>query len=195
MTACARDVTTGFLIAVLLAANGCGKPERSTNAQQSKISSGTTDIDQALPPKERALKAQKALSGRLSSQLLAAMANGGPSAAIEVCSQKAAKIAAEVGQEYGVSIGRTSFKLRNPQNRPPEWAATFVKRRVAEPQFVELDDQTTGVLLPIHLSAQCLVCHGPTDQIADDVMRQLAQRYPDDQATRSRMVICVAGSG
>lgn len=136
-----------------------------------------------LAPKELALKAKDELFKRLSSELMATMSNGGPSAAIEVCSQKAPTIAAEVGQELGVAIGRTSFKLRNPTNKPPEWAETFVAQRTADPQFVELEDQRTGALLPIRLKAQCLVCHGPKNAISEDVREQLATLYPDDSAT------------
>ncbi|MBS0204581.1 MAG: DUF3365 domain-containing protein [Planctomycetes bacterium] len=32
------------------------------------------------------------------------------------------------------------------------------------------------------LKVQCLACHGPKDQIADDVQEQLTRLYPDDQA-------------
>jgi hypothetical protein len=59
----------------------------------------------------------------------------------------------------------------------------LVEQRVEEPQFVELDNQATGALLPIHIKVQCVICHGPKEQIADDVKQQLAQQYPDDQAT------------
>lgn len=111
------------------------------------------------------------------------MTSGGPAAAIEICGQKAPVIAEEVGREHGVSIGRTSFKLRNDKNQPPEWAAELVKQRVEEPRFVELGNQRTGALLPIHLQPHCLMCHGPEEQIPDGVKQQLTQHYPRDRAT------------
>lgn len=134
-------------------------------------------------PKQLAFAAKDALFKRLSSRLLEAMGSGGPAAAIEVCSREATKIAARVGEEYDVKIGRTSFKLRNAQNAPPEWVKPFVESRPTDPQFVELPEQHTGAIFPITLKVQCLACHGPKVQIAEDVRVQLAKLYPNDQAT------------
>ncbi len=159
---------------------GCAREDEASQTEQTKAA---TDSAAPPTPQERALEAQKALFERLSTALLSAMANGGPTAAIETCSKQAPKIAAEVGRKHGVRIGRTSFRLRNPSNQPPEWAAEFIEQRVEEPQFVELENQATGALLPIRVQGQCLTCHGPADTIADDVKQQLAQQYPEDQAT------------
>lgn len=130
-----------------------------------------------------AMSAKYALFKQLSGRLVEAMSTGGPAAAIEVCRVAAPKIATRVGAEYGVKIGRTSFKLRNATNVPPAWAQPHVASQTGEPQFVDLPDGRLGALLPIFLKAQCLQCHGPTEQIADDVKAQLAQLYPDDRAT------------
>ncbi len=176
-----------FMVALsLVAAHGCKNQENPSTGQNSETSSKIANIKPTPTPKERALKAKDALFQRLSSELMAAMSQGGPSAAIEVCNQKASLIAAEVGREHHVAIGRTSFRLRNPGNQAPQWAGKFVEQRVTEPQFVQLDNQVTAALLPIHVKAQCLICHGPTNQIADDVKQQLAQQYPDDRATGFR---------
>lgn len=134
-------------------------------------------------PREHALAAKEALFKKLSARLMEAMGNGGPAAAIEVCSREAPRIAERVGQEFGVKIGRTSFRLRNPQNAPPDWVTPLIEDRPKEAKFVDLPEKHTGALLPIMLKVQCLACHGPKDQIGDDVQRQLAKLYPDDQAT------------
>ena len=178
----ARNLSSVLIMASLVAGLGCSKQEPS-EVQQSETTSDVTNAKAASTPKERALMAKETLFKRLSSELMAAMSNGGPSAAIEVCSRKAPKIAAEVGEEHGLSIGRTSFKLRNPANKPPAWAVPLVEQRLAEPKFVELDNHVTGAFLPIHLKTQCLTCHGEQNQIADDVKEELAKRYPDDTAT------------
>lgn len=120
---------------------------------------------------------------RLSKTLLEAMSQGGPAAAIEVCSKSAPKIARQVGQEFGVTLGRTSFKLRNSKNVPPDWAVPILENRPTEPRFVDLPDHHTGALFPISLKVQCLACHGAQDQISADVKAQLERIYPDDQAT------------
>jgi hypothetical protein len=160
---------------------GCAKQDAPSDVAE--VGAVPEVVDASLSAKERALKAKDELFSRLSSELMSAMSTDGPSAAIEVCSKQAPKIAADVGKEHDVSIGRTSFKLRNKANARPEWAAQFVEQRVAEPQFVELDGDIMGALLPIRLKSQCLLCHGPKDQIASDVRDQLAILYPDDMAT------------
>ena len=40
-----------------------------------------------------------------------------------------------------------------------------------------------GAFLPIKLAAPCLACHGPADDLDEDVRSALAESYPDDQAT------------
>ncbi|MCA9175444.1 MAG: DUF3365 domain-containing protein [Planctomycetales bacterium] len=177
-----------FVFAALLAiASGCGpgETEPAEQATDAKAKADTTPApsDAGTTAKERALAAKNALFTKLSSRLVEAMSSGGPAAAIQVCSQDAVKIAAVVSESQGVRIGRTSFKLRNPRNAPPEWTVPFVEQRVAEPQFVELPDGNTGALLPIKLQTACLACHGPEDTIASDVKAKLAELYPEDQAT------------
>ncbi len=130
-----------------------------------------------------AAKAKDALFAGLSQRLMEVMQSDGPAAAIDVCSEEAVKIAADVGKEYGVAIGRTSFKLRNPANAPREWVKPFVEKRTDTPQHLQLDDGSLGVLFPIHLKVKCLMCHGQPDDILDDVKTQLAKRYPNDAAT------------
>jgi hypothetical protein len=114
---------------------------------------------------------------------MAAMAQGGPASAIEVCSKEAAKIAQRVSEEQGVTIGRTSFQLRNASNEAPEWAEQWIRNRETNPQFKELPNGHTAALLPIMLKAQCLACHGPSEQLAPDVLQKLNELYPNDQAT------------
>ncbi len=119
----------------------------------------------------------------LSGKLMEAMAKGGPPAAIEVCSKEAPQVAERVGKRLKVRIGRTSLKLRNPKNAPPDWAKQLVEQQVGKPTFLQLPDGGTGALLPIRLEAKCLPCHGPPETVSDDVRKQLAKFYPEDRAT------------
>ena len=133
--------------------------------------------------RQAASNARDDLAKRLSTRLVQAMSNGGPAKAIDVCSKEAPRIAKAVGKEHGLKIGRTSFKLRNPENAPPDWAKMLVEKRIAEPTYAALTDGALGAMLPIRVNAQCLACHGPTDRIAADVKAQLAAKYPKDHAT------------
>lgn len=171
-----------ILALFLICLTGCQNetspvPEAASSDSDAELPAERTD------PKSRALAAKQALFEKLSTRLLAAMSSGGPAAAIEVCSREASQIAAEVSEEHGLKIGRTSFKLRNPQNSPPAWTQHFVDERIAEPQFVDLEDGQFGAFLPIKLQPQCLTCHGPEDQIDPQVLSKLDELYPDDNAT------------
>lgn len=130
-----------------------------------------------------ALAARDALFQQLLGRLTEVLTDQGPAAAIQVCKDDAPRLAGEVGQQYGVAIGRTSHRLRNPANAPQDWAGPLVEQQVAEPQFVALEDDQLGVLLPIRLKPACLLCHGPREQIASEVKAALVAHYPDDQAT------------
>ncbi len=164
-------------------AKDAGAVDASTvDASTSKEDSKSADSSTA-DPQARAIAAKKALAERLSGKLVRAMSTQGPAAAIEVCSNEAMKIAKTIGEKHGVKIGRTSLKLRNPLNEPPEWVKPLLEEASAEPQIVELPAGRVGVLLPIKLQAKCLTCHGPTDQIPDAILAQLAEHYPKDQAT------------
>jgi hypothetical protein len=131
----------------------------------------------------RAEAARDALFERLSGRLAQAVASGGPPSAITVCKDEAPRIAADVGREQGVRIGRTSHRLRNPSNEPPAWARDLVARHVETPRFVARADGSLGVLLPIRLQKRCLACHGDPAAMPAGVREALASSYPADAAT------------
>ncbi|MCA8943732.1 MAG: DUF3365 domain-containing protein [Planctomycetes bacterium] len=127
--------------------------------------------------------ARDALGGALLAELQQALASGGPAQGIQVCRERAPAIAAEVSAEHGVSIGRTSFQLRNTRNRPPAWAMDSVREKADSPRFFESSTGALGALYPIRLAPHCVVCHGPPERIAAPVREALSASYPDDAAT------------
>lgn len=132
---------------------------------------------------ERANGAREALFGTLMARLVAAMQDGGAPVAIDVCRVEAPAIASDTGAAHGVAIGRTSFKLRNPENTPPAWAVPHVEARRAEPLVLRGSDGALAALFPIVLKAECVQCHGPEADIAPDVLAAIQQTYPGDTAT------------
>lgn len=168
-----------LLITGLIGCQQSQPPQTATNEKSEQPDADQVD-DTA---KQKAITAKDALFAKLSGRLIEVMSTDGPAAAISVCSREATAIAAEVGEEQGVAIGRTSFNLRNAKNTPPDWARSFVEERVEDPQFVAMPNGSTGAFLPIRLKQKCLVCHGPTESIAADVRSKLSELYPDDQAT------------
>ena len=129
------------------------------------------------------LAAKDALFKKLSGRLMETMTGEGPVAAIGVCKTEAPEIAKAVSEEYGLTIGRTGVRLRNSTNLPPRWSRQLVESQTDTPTFVTLSGGSAAALLPIKLQAQCLMCHGPKEQIAPDIQTQLGKLYPDDEAT------------
>jgi mono/diheme cytochrome c family protein len=132
---------------------------------------------------EQALTARSAMFGALMSRVSAEMAASGPAGTVQVCSEAAPEIAAAIAEEHGVRIGRTSWKLRNPSNVAPAWAAELLADRPAEERSAAGPEGQLGVTLPIHLNANCLVCHGEAAELAPEVREALAAHYPEDNAT------------
>lgn len=109
----------------------------------------------------------------------------GPPTAIEVCSDKAPAIARDLSTE-GVTMGRSSHRLRNPDNAPPVWLAPILDDYVSgdtdlQPQLVELEGGRHGYAEPIVMQPLCLTCHGT--ELSPDIAARIEALYPDDQAT------------
>jgi hypothetical protein len=144
-------------------------PEQMTDAQKAQH--------------ERCLAAVNSLASEMMGELMAALDSGGPAEGIAVCQGKAPQVAAQVAEAYGLDIGRTSFALRNTSNTAPPWAEELVAERVGEPVYLAGPTGELGALLPIRLKAECQMCHGPEDAIADEVLSAIAEHYPEDRAT------------
>ncbi|MFN3413811.1 MAG: DUF3365 domain-containing protein, partial [Thermoanaerobaculum sp.] len=69
---------------------------------------------------EKARAAATALTQALLGELLKHMREGGPEAAVSVCSAKAQEIT-KAQQQEGVLVRRVSVRPRNPQNRPDDY--------------------------------------------------------------------------
>jgi hypothetical protein len=139
------------------------------------------------PAMKRATRARDALAQRLMARLTAAIAEGGHASAVEVCHADAMPMTRAVGEELGVTIGRTSERLRNEANEPPRWAAKMLENRPTIPVQTRDEDGTLHAIFPIVLAEPCLKCHGPEDQLAPGVTDALAEHYPNDRATGFRL--------
>ncbi|MBK1673045.1 hypothetical protein CKO35_06940 [Ectothiorhodospira shaposhnikovii] len=131
--------------------------------------------------------------GTLQGELKQALESGGPLHAIEVCSQRAGDISRAVSESSGLNIGRTSLKIRNPENTPDGWERlvleSFEARLAAgeSPQTMEFyeiyqrgEEREFRYMRAIPAGEACLTCHGQA--IRYDVEHALLRMYPDDQA-------------
>ena len=108
----------------------------------------------------------------------------GPAEAIQVCRVKAPGIANALSVE-GVRMGRSSHKLRNPDNTAPDWVSPLMQTFLddpssREPRAVELADNRWGYAEPIIVQPLCLTCHG--SELPPDVAARLSELYPEDRA-------------
>lgn len=163
----------------LLVMIGCGRAE-PTDTWQPVADPPSADVQAAI---DQADAAADDLGRQLMAQLQAALKDASPAQAIDVCKLIAPELAEDVGQTRGMSIGRTSFKLRNPDNQPPAWAKEAVQQRTPSPAAFLGPDGTVGRLRPITLMPLCVQCHGPAEYLAPDTRDALTQHYPEDQAT------------
>ena len=128
------------------------------------------------------------LKKTLSSKLMAAVKSGGPEAGIDVCGKDAHAMTQEVASRHGVRIGRTSERLRNPeQNASRPWLSDYLKevspKKASEAGRAVFDlGSSLGVVQPLATQGLCVTCHGDPKGIPAGVQAAIAKRYPKDQA-------------
>jgi hypothetical protein len=183
MKCCDLSVSVFVLMVAVVFLAGCDRPVPLEPAESSWEVIAESDMTPSLQGQlDRAMGAKEALFTALKQRLMEVASEEGPVAAIEVCSKEAAQIAAGVSDEHDLKIGRTSFRLRNRENRPPEWAVDLVANQVAQPTYL-VRDGDLAVLLPIQLQAECVLCHGDKEKLMPAVRDALAENYPQDEAT------------
>ncbi|MGX1196475.1 Tll0287-like domain-containing protein [Parvibaculum sp. MBR-TMA-1.3b-4.2] len=140
--------------------------------------------------------ATQEFGAELKGHLVAAIKASGPQGAVGVCKIAAPAVAEDVSDRQGVSIARTSLKVRNPGNAPDEWERKvledFVARNDSGEDATRMEswtvtkDKATGVQVLRYMKAiptqeVCTLCHGKA--ISEPVREALAADYPDDRAT------------
>ena len=130
----------------------------------------------------------KAFAGALQSTLKQGIESSGPVQAIELCNTEAPAIAQAMSLN-GWQVGRTSLKVRNPDNRPDSWEREvlqqFEQRKQAGEDVMQLEASTTvngefRFMKAIPTGALCVACHGV--ELSAPVQAKLSALYPQDQA-------------
>jgi len=154
----------------------------------------SADVDQY---KAEAKQITGAFFEELKGELGKGMKTGGPIHAIGVCNALAPAIAEKHSESSGWDVGRTSLKLRNPENAPDAWETRvleqFGERRAAGEgpdalvyaEVVEEDGDEyfrfmKGIVMPPLDKMPCLKCHG--GNIDPATAAKLDELYPEDQA-------------
>jgi mono/diheme cytochrome c family protein len=142
---------------------------------------------------ERAEGAMRALGQTLERRLMATMRGKGPVEAMSLCATQAQDLTMGVALEEGVAVGRSSLRLRNPENVAPDWVGTWLRDQGEGPAAGAVGSsgiataadglQVARVLRPLTVGPPCLTCHGATADLAPEITAALLKSYPEDRAT------------
>ena len=147
-----------------------------------------TATDAATPWQDEAAAQIPPFAEQLLGTVRQAIADGGPTAAVQACQALAPQIASEHSQ-HAWQMGRTSLKVRNPDNAPDAWERTVLERfasaakagtPIKELRHGEEVDGQYRYMQAIAVGEPCLVCHGTTIKV--EVQEAIDQYYPQDQA-------------
>jgi len=143
-------------------------------------------------------KASKVLISTLGKTMQNHMKQGGPIAALDVCSTKAFLLTEEVNKKLpnGTSVKRISLKYRNPTNEPQYNEFEVLKSleklkdtNIVLPDYLieKLDNNTFKFYKPLVIKDKvCLICHG---SLTNDVnlKKAISSKYPMDNAVNYKM--------
>lgn len=149
--------------------------------------------DEAVQAQLQDYKATMQAFGKtLKGELQAAMKEGGPMAAVQVCNERAPEIAADMSAESGYTLRRTSLKPRATE--PTDWervvledfearkAAGAPVDEIAWHEVKEVDgEKQLRFMKAIATEGVCLTCHG--QDVDPKLKAEIDRLYPDDQAT------------
>lgn len=189
------------LLAISLTIAGCaGRVDGADDSLDPQQSPSLADEGDEGARRERAARqaddAADELLRQLMGRLQKAMGEGGPTAAMHVCSEVAQDVTKSLGAEQQVSIRRTGLQVRNPLNRPDDFETTWLRKAAAAvaagdtvaPLYQVMRAPAGGYelrhLRPIIFpGGMCSQCHGGEQEIQPQVRALLRELYPADQAT------------
>jgi len=177
-------------ITLLLVVGACSsQPEPSTPS-----TSDPNSLDAAA--RDTALVVGRQIAQRtfqtLSSNLAAALNEGGVPNAIEFCKIEAMPLTQQVSDEFGVQIRRATHKPRNPVNDADaseteviEAYQTAIRDSIPLAPSVTADGNWAVFRAPITIANDlCLKCHGGEgSDISEADLVTIRNAYPDDRAT------------
>lgn len=155
-------------------------------AEKAEKNEKTAETPAEVPFEARARAAAGTLKKTLMGALTAAM-QAGPGEAVAACNTKAPAITAAAAQA-GVTVGRTSQKVRNPDNAPAPWLVPLLEEYAklpadaAKPRVVAIEGGGRGYVEPLYVGGLCVTCHGAPESMPVEVKDRLAALYPQDAA-------------
>lgn len=172
--------TLGIILYTSCAGDNTGEPPKPVYNQAEET--------MLLQGQNLAVESMKVFKANLSQ----ALADSGVMGAIPFCKGAAQGITEEMSQEEGVSIRRTSHKVRNLKNAPDG-----IDKLMADyfNNFIEANKELKPVLIPMNerkqyrgyypilMQGMCASCHGVVEkEITPETYDLILKQYPTDQA-------------
>ena len=93
---------------------------------------------------------------------------------VEVCSERAAVLTAEVSERTGLDVRRVSLQHRNPANQATPGEASVLAMMAARPDLADtmiVRDGSPLYMRAIRINTPlCLQCHGTKEDLAPEVL-------------------------
>ena len=128
----------------------------------------------------------------LAQRLQAQLAENGAAQTLDFCSRTALVLTDSLtADQPGVSVKRTSTRIRNPRNQPDEHEqlalAWFDSARAASGALPAAYVQAVSAAearfyRPLVIAPFCIQCHGTVEKLDPEVRAALQERYPNDRA-------------
>lgn len=179
-------IVTALGITLLTGCQYAAKPASKSSSTTAKITLTDTQKTQL---NMQAKQTIKPFAQELLGTVKKTVKSSGYPKAINAC-QTLAPTIANKHSEGDWKIGRTSNKIRNPNNAPDAWEtkvlAQFAQQVKAGADIQSLEyGEVVGTdyryMKAIGVKPPCLACHG--NNIKPTITAELAQRYPSDAAT------------
>ena len=109
----------------------------------------------------------------------------------EIAMGTCSSVAMQMTNDYNnispnVKVRRTALKYRNPANKPDATDTEVMYRLQAvndgKPVAVDMGSGYR-VYKPLKIKSSCMLCHGDTKQMSEQVLKMIQTKYPQDLAT------------
>ena len=174
-----------FTLSILLL---CSCAQNKNESAQKTGDSLKTDSEQQLV-RQAAEKLVENYSKTLKKHLMSAMKEGGASKAVDVCSKMGPEISDQFSREFW-QIKRVSEKQRRVENYANEHEILSIFKdstKALTHYYDEWIGKDSAVVYyyykPIRIGSFCLNCHGQTDEINQNVLEVIKEKYPEDMAS------------
>lgn len=156
-------------------------------------------------PGKALLEESRSLAGKITTQirgeLVKELERTGPVRAITVCKYSVPEITSNLSRQTGLRVTRVALRPRNKAlGEPDVWEQKVLldfERRVAKGEkadaleFHEIVEEPAGrafrYMKALPVSAPCMMCHGPANQLSEAVKAQLSTEYPLDKAVEYQL--------